>query len=169
MADREDGVQTRKAQLPPPDRHGEHRIAHALVSRAAGALALTAVHQLARRRVPNAPRMDVVGMRAIARGLRGMGIRPPADDRLYRATLAGDLVSNTLYYAAAGFAGRDAVQAGTALGLGAGVGALALPPVLGLGLPPHVQSWANRIMTIAWYTLGGLVAGATYRAVHDRV
>src|SRR3954447_6028938 len=45
------------------------RLRDAVASGAAGALALTAVHQLARRRVRRAPRMDVLGMRAIARGL----------------------------------------------------------------------------------------------------
>jgi len=133
------------------------------VSGAAGAVALTAVHQAARGRVPNAPRMDVLGMRAIARGANAAGLRPPTGRRLHRSTLAGDLVSNALYYALVGWAGRRAPLNGALLGAAAGLGALVLPPVIGLDEPPHVESWANRIMTVAWYTLGGVVAGATYR------
>jgi hypothetical protein len=131
----------------------------ALLAGAAGAAALTAVHQAARRYRTDAPRMDVLGMRALARGARAVDIEPPRRRQLYRATLAGDLVANTLYYAAVARS-RSPVRAGLALGAAAGVGALVLPPPMGLGRPPHVESWANRAMTVAWYTIGGLVAGA---------
>ena len=144
--------------------HGE-RLRDALAAGAAGALALTAVHQLARRRVPRAPRMDVLGMRAIARGLHRTGWRPPTGRTLYRTALAADLVSNAAYYSAVALAGRDAVRAGAALGLAAGVGAIVFPPVIGLGDPPHRRSWSNRLMTVAWYTAGGIVAGQTYQAL----
>jgi hypothetical protein len=140
-------------------------VAAAVASGAAGALALTAVHQLARRRVRYAPRMDVLGMRAIARGLRRAHTRPPTGRALYRTTLVADLLSNTAYYSAVALGGRDSVRAGVALGMAAGLGALVLPPFMGLGRPPHVQAWSNRIMTVAWYTLGGVVAGRTYQAI----
>jgi hypothetical protein len=103
--------------------------------------------------------MDVLGMRALARGARAVDIDPPRGRPLYRATLAGDLVANTLYYSAAARS-RSPLRAGLALGAAAGVGALVLPAPMGLGRPPHVDSWANRAMTVAWYTIGGLVAGA---------
>lgn len=131
----------------------------ALLAGAAGAATLTAVHQVARRYRADAPRMDVLGMRALARGARAADMDPPQDGRLYRATLAGDVVANTLYYAMAARS-RSPVRAGLTLGAAAGVGALVLPPAMGLGRPPHVESWANRGMTVAWYTIGGLVAGA---------
>ena len=139
----------------------------AIVSGAAGAVALTAVHQFARHRVPKAPRMDVVGMRAIARSVHGVGRRPPTGRALYRITMAGDILSNAAYYSAVALAGREATRAGAALGIAAGIGALVLPPMIGLGRPPHVHAWSNRLMTIAWYTLGGLVAGNTYRALQS--
>jgi hypothetical protein len=145
----------------------EPRLGAAVVSGAAGALALTAVHQFARHRVPKAPRMDVVGMRAIARSMHGVGRRPPTGRALYRITMAGDILSNAAYYSAVALAGREAMRAGAALGIAAGVGAVVLPPMIGLGRPPHVHAWSNRLMTIAWYTLGGLVAGRIYRSLHS--
>ena len=130
-----------------------------------GAGALTLVHQVARSMTPHAPRMDVLGMRAVARGAHRLGKQPPTGRALYRATLAGDLLSNAAYYSAVALGGQYAVQAGAALGLAAGFGALALPPVIGLGRPPHVHAWSNRLMTVAWYMMGGLVAGASYKAI----
>ena len=47
-----------------------------------GALTLTAVHEAARRRLPEAPRMDVLGMRAIARATAALGQKPPPEPRL---------------------------------------------------------------------------------------
>jgi hypothetical protein len=111
--------------------------------------------------------MDVVGMRAVARSMHGVGRRPPTGRALYRIALAGDILSNAAYYSAVALAGREAMRAGAALGIAAGVGAVVLPPMIGLGRPPHVHAWSNRLMTIAWYTLGGLVAGRTYRAIES--
>jgi len=107
-------------------------------------------------------------MRAVARGAHRLGTQPPTGRALYRATLAGDLLSNAAYYSAVVLGGRYAVHAGAALGLAAGFGALALPPAIGLGRPPHVHAWSNRLMTVAWYTMGGLVAGAAYAAIQGR-
>src|SRR5687768_8049863 len=102
-----------------------------LLSGAAGAVALTAVHQAARAVTDSAPRMDVVGMRALARGATAAGKEPPKTHAgLYGATLAGDLVANTIYYSLA-----TTYTRGTVLGLMAGIGALVLPERMGLGVP----------------------------------
>jgi hypothetical protein len=143
-------------------------VARALASGAAGALALTTVHQLAVERLPNAPRMDIVGLRALDALLRAARIRLPSPRALYTSTLAGDLAANSLYYATVGALPNHPVAAGASLGLVAGIGALTIPPAVGLGSPPHAAAWSNRLMTIAWYTLGGLVAGAAYRGLQGR-
>ena len=128
---------------------------------ACGALALTAVHQLARRVRPDAPRMDVLGERAIARALALRGEEVPPQPTLQRWALAGDLLANSAYYSLVA-CGRDAHvwRRGVALGLAAGAGALVLPRPLGLGDPPKSDQLANQIMTVAWYLIGGLAAAA---------
>jgi hypothetical protein len=134
----------------------------ALLCGAVGAVALTTVHQLARRATDEAPEMEVVGMRALVRGFRGMGAEPPQGQQLYGMTLAGDLICNSLYYALVSLGRRPNVWVrGAALGLAAGFGALLLPRRMGLGDPPKSQDVANQIMTVAWYLVGGLSAAAT--------
>lgn len=126
----------------------------ALASGVAGAVALTAVHQAARGRMADAPRMDVLGMRAIRRFVPGFEHERPRSSRLSRWAIAGDLLANTLYYAAVPGKSTGATFArAAALGLGAGTGALWLPQPMGLGDPPNSDSNANRLMTVAWYTL----------------
>lgn len=130
---------------------------NALISGAAGAVALTAVHQVARAVTDSAPRMDVVGMRALARGARAVGQdQPKTHAGLYGATLAGDLIANSVYYSLA-----TTYTRGTVLGLIAGVGALVLPERMGLGVPPKSDLLSNQVMTVAWYLVGGLAAAAT--------
>jgi hypothetical protein len=48
------------------------------------------------------------------------------------------------------------------------VGALIVPQAVGLGPPPYAWTWSNRLMTVAWYTVGGIAAGAAYIALQGR-
>ena len=127
----------------------------------AGATALTAVHQAARFWFEDAPRMDVVGERGLARAVEAAGGTPPPEPALYRWTLAGDLLANSAYYSLVACGRKPHVwRRGTALGLAAGAAALALPRRVGLGDPPHSDRFANQLMTVAWYLIGGLAAAA---------
>jgi len=140
----------------------------ALGSGVAGALVLTGLHEAARRLLPHAPRMDVIGERALSRSLHALGRRSPRGGRLFAATLAGELFSNSLYYSMVGAASRSrTVQAGLLIGLAAGVGAVLLPPLIGLGKSPGSKAPLTPLLTVAWYTAGGLAAAAAARLMDD--
>jgi hypothetical protein len=127
----------------------------------AGAVTVTALNEAVRRTVPHAPRMEVIGMRALAGAGRKVGRRPPPPRRLFLETLAGDLVSNGIYYSlAAAGSRRNVWRRGALLGLAAGVGAALLPPYLGLGHQPGERQPLTQAMTVAWYLAGGLAAAA---------
>ena len=133
------------------------------------AVTLTPVHQVARAVTEDAPRMDVVGMRAIEKGIRAAGAEPGSADSLYPVALAGDIACNSAYYALVAAGRHPNVWArGVMLGLGAGLGALLLPRRLGLGDPPRSHRMANQIMTMAWYPIGGLAAAATAACLRER-
>ena len=129
-----------------------------------GACALTAIHETARKAIPDAPRMDVLGKRAIAHTLRWAGAQPASDNLLHDMALTGDVLSNSVYYSLVAVGGRrGALACGAALGLAAGVGAVALPERMGLGSAPSARTTQTKAMTIAWYLAGGIAAGMTYR------
>jgi hypothetical protein len=129
-----------------------------------GACTLTLIHESARQFIPNAPRMDILGMRAIVKSLRLFNQEPPGGNRLHNITLAGDIVSNSAYYSLVGVGEpRRALLRGTLLGLAAGIGAVALPEPLGLGSAPSARTTETKAMTIGWYLAGGIAAALTYR------
>lgn len=134
---------------------------HALASGLVGATALTAIHETARRLVDDPPRMDVVGMRGLER-LYGLARQqPPGPERLFWMTLASDVLANAVYYSAIAAGRRHALWTrAVALGLAAGVGAIALPQPLGLRTPPHHERTRTRVLTLAWYMAGALVTAA---------
>ncbi len=141
-----------------------NRPLRALGSGLVGACALTLLHESVRRFVPNAPRADILGMRALAKGFRAADEQPPADEPLHQLALAGDIISNALYYSVVGISKPDnALLTGTVLGIAAGAGAVLLPGPMGLGQAPTTRTPATVAMTVGWYLTGGLVAAAAYR------
>lgn len=137
----------------------------ALGSGLVGACALTLIHESARRFLPNAPRMDVLGMRAIANTLDTVDKNPPPPGELHEMALIGDIVSNSIYYGLVGVGDKEgAWLRGSVLGLTAGVGAVLLPEPLGLGRQPDEHTPSTQLMTVAWYLAGGLAAAAAFRA-----
>lgn len=130
----------------------------------AGAIVLTITHETLRRFVSEAPRMDVLGMRAISKIMRKAGKEPPANEELRAWAMVGDVVSNSLYYSLTG-TGKDAWLRGGMLGASAGAGAVLLPGPLGLGTDPSNRSNETRAMTVGLYLLGGLVAAAVGSAL----
>lgn len=132
------------------------------VSGLSGAVVLTLVHQAAKELTPDAPRMDVLGMRGLRKLLAAADAPQPDPKTAYNVTMAGDLLANGLYYSLVG-SGSDAWWRGAALGVAAGVGGVVLPGPLGLGDGPSNRTPQTKLMTVAWYTLGGLVAAGVSR------
>ncbi len=128
----------------------------------AGAIALTISHQLLRRYVSDAPRMDLLGKQGLEKLIKASGYRLPSQTTLQAGTLAGDIAGNALYYAMAGIKPKAGLLAGAALGLAAGMGAVGLPDKLGLDPVYSNKSNTTRWLTIGLYLTGGLVAGAIY-------
>lgn len=137
-----------------------------LVSGIAGACALTLLHEAARRRVPDAPRVHRLGMRAITKVLHFLGKEEPGQKQLFLWALVGDLISNSVFYSAVGKGDSSRVwQRGAMLGISAGLGTVALPEPLGLGKEPSNRTTATQVMTVLWYLMGGLVAAGVSRVL----
>lgn len=134
-----------------------------------GAAALTLLHETVRRVEPDAPRLDLLGMQAIAKTMRWAGATPPAGEALHHTALVGDLVSNALYYSLVGAGEEDGIwRRAVLLGLAAGIGAVVLPPLLGMDRQATQRTPATQAMTVGWYLTGGLAAAAAARLLEGR-
>lgn len=135
----------------------------------AGAATMTLIHETVKRVVPAAPRMDLLGMNALSKAMRNAGKNSPAQKKLYALTMAGDIVSNAVYYSMAGIGKeKGAVVRGGLLGLAAGLGAVLLPKPLGLNEDYSNRTTSTKVMTVALYLAGGLITAAVLRALHKK-
>ena len=136
-----------------------------MVGGMAGAVAVTLLNEAAKRAIPaEAPRADVLGMRALTNVAEAVGVEPPKGDALFSTALVGDLAANTAYYALIGAGKPETIfLRGALLGAAAGTGAVVLPPVIGLNARPTTRTPLTAALTITWYTLGGLAAAGVIR------
>jgi hypothetical protein len=134
----------------------------------AGACALTLINQAIAKIDKKAPRLDLLGMNAVAKFVKSPKSAPLVVQKLLPMSVAGDLVSNSLYYsmASAGSKNKTLVR-GLLLGLGAGLGAVALPKPMGLDESTTNLTTRTQVMTIAWYIIGGVVAAAVINAMEE--
>ena len=141
----------------------------ALAGGLAGATAVTLLHESIRRVVPEAPRMDRLGMQAIEKGLRKAGKQVPKGEALFTAALVGDLLSNALFYSAAGIGKEKNVWLrSTALGLAAGLGAVLLPGPMGLSKRFSNRTTTTQLMTVGLYVTGALVTTTVIKLLNKK-
>lgn len=127
----------------------------------AGACTLTLLNESVKKLDKDAPRMDLLGMNAVARLMKGNNILTQTAGKLFPIALAGDLVSNSLYYSMADTGDKkNTLIRGALLGLGAGLGAVVLPKTLGLNDDATTRTLKTKVLTVTWYVIGGLAAAA---------
>jgi hypothetical protein len=135
----------------------------------AGAVALNILHETVRRMDKDAPRVDLVGEEGLNKMMEKVGAEPLEGKALYAATMAGDLLSNALYYSTIGM-GRDRwlLFRGTTYGVSAGLGALKYTSKMGLNDAPINRNQKTRLMAVGYYLFGGLITACTIRALRRR-
>ncbi|WP_374950008.1 hypothetical protein [Mucilaginibacter sp.] len=135
----------------------------------ADAIALNILHETVKHFDKDAPRVDLVGEEAITKGLQAVGAVPPTGQNLYLSTLAADLLSNAFYYSLIGGGKRkNLLIRGIGYGAVAGYGALKLTKPLGLNDSTVTRTDKTKALTVAYYTLGGLVAAITIKALRQK-
>jgi|SRR6476661_922467 len=142
---------------------------HAVAGGITGTLALTAIHQTLKQFVPYAPKVDRLGMQAIAKGLHQAGQQAPSEQTLFGLSLAGDLISNSTYYTMVGKGKPEHVwYRGIVLGAAAGLGSIFLPGPMGLNESYTKRTLKTELLTFGIYLAGGLIAAATVNYLHRR-
>lgn len=122
-----------------------------------GAIALNLLHEIVRHNFDNVPEVNKVGEEALNKSLETVDMKITDKDQLYAATLAGDVISNGIYYAATATSGFNLVS-----GVAAGVGAVMLPEKMGLDDSPVAATTQKKVMTVGYYLFGAVVTKLIY-------
>lgn len=129
-----------------------------------GAVVLNLIHEAAKRVYDKAPQIDQLGEEALSKTVEAIGLEAPTGQTLTVSTLAADLASNAGYYAMIGKGDRETILwRGAGYGLMAGLGAIGLAKPLGLDETPVAKTEETKLLTVAWYVLGGLAAALVIR------
>jgi len=136
------------------------KLIHNLLGGLAGAVALNLLHETMKRIQPDAPHVDEVGEQAAAKAIELTGLDVPEHKTLAGVTLAADLASNAFFYSMIG-QGKESnlVPRGAVYGLAVGLGTLGLAGAGPVDDTPITKTTATKMMTVAWYVFGGVVAG----------
>lgn len=121
-----------------------------------GAIALNLLHEIVRKNFDDVPHINEVGEEAVQKMTDSTAFEISDPDKLYAATLAGDILSNAIYY------GTTATNHNFTSGIAAGIGALVLPQKLGLNDQPVAENNKKKIMTVGYYVFGALVTKFIY-------
>jgi hypothetical protein len=144
------------------------KVSAGLAGGLAGTLTVASIHEALRRVTPDAPRMDILDMDLIRKGLKSINKEAPGDDQLQRLAVGGELFCDTAYYGLTGIGGKKGIWLrGVLLGLVAGVTAVLLPKPLGLPTEPSNKTLGTQLMTIGLYLMGGLVAAGVTQLVDN--
>lgn len=126
----------------------------------AGAIALNVLHESLKEKSQDMPRVDLLGEDALQKTLHYFGAHIQNKENLYQATLAGDIIGNTLYYSLIGAGNSKHLWPKVAImGLSAGIGAITLPQPMGLDPEPVAKNNRVKTLTIGYYLLGAVVTG----------
>lgn len=140
-----------------------------MISGFAGAAALTVTHEVMRKTLPGAPRMDRLGMTALAKVMRSGDVPVPEQRSLFLLTMAGDLLANAAYYSLTGVGDKGSnLLKGSLLGLSAGIGGVVLPKYMGLPSWPSNRTTATKLLTVGIYLIGGVVAASVLNSLERR-
>lgn len=131
-----------------------------LIAGLAGAIALNILHEGLKKKDSDMPRVDLLGEEALQKTIKYFGGKIDHDNTLYEATLAGDIIGNTLYYSLIGTGNAKYLWPEVAImGLSAGIGAITLPKGMGLNPKPVAKNDKVKILTVGYYLSGALVTG----------
>ena len=136
-----------------------------LLAGLAGAVALNVLHETMRKNSSEAPRVDLLGEEALQKTLVYFGGGIEDEQTLYNTTLAGDIVSNTLYYSLIAAGDRKYLwPKAIFLGLSAGIGAIKLPEPMGLNPEPVAETSKKQLLTVGYYLAGAIVTALVVKS-----
>ncbi len=145
------------------------KVSNSILRGTAGALALNIVHETYRQIDKEAQRVDLLGKAGVSKELEVIGVTPPTGKALPHITFASNLAGNTAFYNLIGTGDKyNILWRGAGYGLAVGLGALLLTKPVGVVNEPTTTTSNTKVLTLAWYVLGGIIAAAAIKKLAER-
>lgn len=133
-----------------------------------GSVALNILHEVMRKNVKNAPKINLVGQEALNKVLGEFGTPITDPKTLRNTTLEADVISNAIFYSMIGGNPKYIWPKAIALGLSAGIGAIKLPEPLGLNAKPVTRTTQTKVLTVGYYIFGALVTALILKTISKK-
>ena len=130
-----------------------------IVAGLGGAIAINMLHNFMKNKFDDVPKFKEVKHEAVDKSLEKINLQIKDEDRLQRATFAGDILSNAIYYSITPF------KMTSLIGILGGFGAIVLPKKLGLDNRPIAGTDTKKIITVGYYLFGAFVANRIYKII----
>jgi hypothetical protein len=136
----------------------------------AGACAVTLLNEVVKKFDKGAPRIDLLGEEVVANSHEAMNLEVPTGNKLYAEALGTDLIANTVYFSIASFNDKHTEIQGGVQGVLAGLSAVYAPGMMHLFNAEQTSGTdKKKALTMAYYFVGGLVAGKVMELVDDKI
>lgn len=136
----------------------------------AGACVVTLLNQVIKKYDKGAPRIDLLGQEVAAEAHHALDSNLPSQQTLYKQALAGDLLSNTIYFSIAGANDKHPEVQGGMQGVLAGLSAVYAPGLSNALNAKHTgETDKKKILTTAYYFIGGIVAAKVMKLVDEKL
>ena len=140
-----------------------------LIAGFAGSAALNILHETVRKFDNQAPRLDLIGEEALQKSTKTLHLPIPTGDKLYNATIIGDILSNATYYTGIGMGSKKfLIWKALGYGLSAGLAAIKLPKPIGLDDKPVASSDKRKVMSLGYYVFGALITAGVFGMISKK-
>ena len=140
-----------------------------IIAGLSGYLALTAVHQIFKKNMDNAPDLDEVGEKMVEESMDNLDIYDADDEKVYAAAMGGNILSNAMLFSTL----ANSTNTSEIIGKTVGTGLLGAAGTIGLaehflGNNKATNTDQKKWMTTGYYLFGALVTIGVYNMLEKK-
>ena len=139
-----------------------------LIAGFGGAVVLTLLNETLKEIDEKMPRIDLLGEEALAKASAFLGSEIKNENALFKASLAGDLLSNTAYFSLISGTKNEIWTKAASAGFLAGIAAVSLPKELGLDDKPVTKTLTTKVLTVGYYMMGAFATAGILSLIQKK-
>ena len=139
-----------------------------LIAGFGGAVVLTLLNETLKEVDDTMPRIDLLGEEALSKASAFLGSEIKNEETLFKASLTGDLISNTAYFSLISGTKKEIWTKAASAGFLAGIAAVSLPKKIGLDDTPVTKSITTKVLTVGYYMMGAFATAGILSLIQKK-